>query len=119
MDYLRQERAKKIMVKGKDTRLDRNFVRRKDVNCQRGENVCLLLLFRLSGAGRLRECACVCTTACYAHPRMYQNTCQDELNEPANSIDLCRLITDILRPPSSSIIRPWIPSKDKVLVNTN
>ncbi|GBP82277.1 hypothetical protein EVAR_86631_1 [Eumeta japonica] len=36
-----------------------------------------------------------------------------------NSIGLRRLITEFLWPPSSSIIRPWLPYSIKVLVKTN
>ncbi|GBP46086.1 Uridine phosphorylase 1 [Eumeta japonica] len=41
----------------------------------RGENVCLLLLLRLSGRALARVCVCDCTTACYAHPRMVTAKC--------------------------------------------
>ncbi|GBP65452.1 hypothetical protein EVAR_36704_1 [Eumeta japonica] len=36
-----------------------------------------------------------------------------------NSMGLRRLITEFLWPPSSSIIRPWLPYSIKVLVKTN
>ncbi|GBP19360.1 hypothetical protein EVAR_12401_1 [Eumeta japonica] len=41
--------------------------------------------------------------------------CQDESNEPK----LDGLITEFLWPPSSSIIRLWLPYSTKVLVKTN
>ncbi|GBP00588.1 Proclotting enzyme [Eumeta japonica] len=44
--------------------------------------------------------------------------CQDESNEP--KLDgLRRLITEFLWPPSSSIIRLWLPYSTKVLIKTN
>ncbi|GBP77467.1 hypothetical protein EVAR_56077_1 [Eumeta japonica] len=52
------------------------------------------------------------------HPTEYQSTRQDESNEP--KLDgLRRLITEFLWPPSSSIIRRWLPYSIKVLVKTN
>ncbi|GBP47757.1 hypothetical protein EVAR_24007_1 [Eumeta japonica] len=36
-----------------------------------------------------------------------------------NSMGLYRSVTVFLWPPSSSVIRPWIPSRDKVLVKMN
>ncbi|GBP11326.1 hypothetical protein EVAR_92857_1 [Eumeta japonica] len=48
----------------------------------------------------------------------HQSTRQDESNEP--KLDgLRRLITEFLWPPSSSIIRLWLPYSTKVLVKTN
>ncbi|GBP00773.1 hypothetical protein EVAR_71406_1 [Eumeta japonica] len=51
------------------------------------------------------------------HQTLYQSTRQENQTSP-NSTGLRRLITEFLWPPSSSIIRPWLPYSIKVLVKT-
>ncbi|GBP19598.1 hypothetical protein EVAR_102146_1 [Eumeta japonica] len=81
---------------------------------------CFIHCAAAASRGPARRAARLGTRTCRRErTRLRSYTSLATLKTSPNSMGLRRLITEFLWPPSSSIIRPWLPYSIKVLVKTN